>query len=106
MGWDTRRGGSFGSRKSDGDRVFYQGMPASIYIIKQRPDYGIEIDIMSLRVTPWRFEINNEESRFPCSANDCRPMVGRQNSPTPAQTVRFPVPMASMASNWFKSFQS
>jgi hypothetical protein len=25
-----------------------------------------------------------KKSRFPCSANDCRPMVGRQNSPTPS----------------------
>jgi hypothetical protein len=37
------------------------GKPASIYIIRQFPDYGIEIDIMSIRVTPWKFEINDEE---------------------------------------------
>jgi len=37
------------------------GKPASIYIIRQFPDYGIEIDIMSIRITPWRFELNDEE---------------------------------------------
>ncbi len=37
------------------------GKSGSIYAMRQFPDYGIGIDIMSIRVTPWKFEINDEE---------------------------------------------
>ncbi|MBL9156119.1 MAG: hypothetical protein JNJ70_01510 [Verrucomicrobiales bacterium] len=39
----------------------HDGKSGSIYAMRQFPDYGIEIDVMSIRVTPWKFEINDEE---------------------------------------------
>lgn len=37
------------------------GKPRSIFVIGRFPEYGIEIDVMSIRITPWKFEINDEE---------------------------------------------
>lgn len=42
----------------------HDGKSGSIYIIRQFPDYGIEVDPLSVRVTPWKFEINDEEVPF------------------------------------------
>ncbi len=41
---------------------FSQGAkPQAMDVIGQFPEYGIEADLMSIRVTPWKFEINDQE---------------------------------------------
>lgn len=37
------------------------GKPRSIFVIGRFPEYGIEIDVMPIRITPWKFEINDDE---------------------------------------------